>query len=686
MSTPIRLVSFLGASPYIPVRYSLDGRSSDRMFTYVQSAICKLLEPDIVEATILTTAEAERKNGAALTQELASVGVHAVTQVPIPDGHSEEELWQIFTAVGQSLQGAARFIFDITHGFRSLPATGVFSLAFYLHLLPASLHRILYGAFEAVADEQGRKPPVPEGKRITAVMKEMPDEQRRCYVAPVLDLTPMHTVTLWAEAAGEWQRTGRAAGIVALTQPFTTAIARQLRHNRPQALTGLPGRLKLLDDALTLVRHDKIAECADALQQIVEEAGEQAAGTPQLAPLITLVRQLGESVAPLIDHKGAAAPGGPAHLSYLRGQLAAAEWHGARGRIVEAFSLLREAVTSSAVLVVAMAGSEGGPSGARPMRSDSTAFRTQCDRLVAGASGTHDHQNAQRSTPADDPEDAAAAVAPASAAPASAAPHPDAESVASFLASKPLLAEAFARAWNAVQSTRNKLNHCWTGDHSRQNFRSSTMNEVQRDFEQALVAVRGLVELLPDEQSQEPDATQPQAAPGLKPGEGSESRREQEQPGRATEGCPQAGDTPDGSEGLPAALPDPPPPQARFVNFSNHPLATWSLEQLAAARALGLGEPADLDGGMPLVPPAADRHEVARLAEELVEQAGPGLRGACVFGELSLTVALLRLLQQRGVRCFTSTTERISEERRQPDGSVIKENRFRFVRWREYLG
>ena len=104
-----------------------------------QRAISKLLEPDIRGNDPDHGGSRAEELGGADTG-LASVGVSLVTHVPIPDGHSEEELWQIFTAVGQSLQGAARFVFDITHGFRSLPATGVFSLAFYLHLLPASLH------------------------------------------------------------------------------------------------------------------------------------------------------------------------------------------------------------------------------------------------------------------------------------------------------------------------------------------------------------------------------------------------------------------------------------------------------------------------------------------------------------------------------------------------------------------
>ncbi|MCS6900465.1 MAG: TM1812 family CRISPR-associated protein [Myxococcales bacterium] len=123
-----------------------------------------------------------------------------------------------------------------------------------------------------------------------------------------------------------------------------------------------------------------------------------------------------------------------------------------------------------------------------------------------------------------------------------------------------------------------------------------------------------------------------------------------------------------------------------FLNLSNHPVSTWSQEQREAARALGLGEPADLEGGMPLVPPEADAGTVQALAQELAQRAAEqGARGAHVAGEFTLTLALVRALQTQGVRCFAATTRRDVEERPGADGGTEKAARFRFVRWREYL-
>jgi CRISPR-associated DxTHG motif protein len=125
--------------------------------------------------------------------------------------------------------------------------------------------------------------------------------------------------------------------------------------------------------------------------------------------------------------------------------------------------------------------------------------------------------------------------------------------------------------------------------------------------------------------------------------------------------------------------------RATFVNLSNHPVATWPKEQAAAALALGLGTPADLHGGMPTVPPTATEDEVDGMARDLADRAlRQGARGAHVAGDFTLTMALVRELQRRGVRCFAATSERlVSNEEHGPEGAQATRE-FRFVRWREY--
>lgn len=121
------------------------------------------------------------------------------------------------------------------------------------------------------------------------------------------------------------------------------------------------------------------------------------------------------------------------------------------------------------------------------------------------------------------------------------------------------------------------------------------------------------------------------------------------------------------------------------MNLSNHPAAGWSDAQRDAARALGFGDPRDLDGGIPLVAPDASADAVWRLAGEVAERAvAQGARGAMVSSDYTFTYALVTALEGRGVRCFAATTQREVEERVLPDGTSEKKAVFRFMRFRAY--
>lgn len=114
-----------------------------------------------------------------------------------------------------------------------------------------------------------------------------------------------------------------------------------------------------------------------------------------------------------------------------------------------------------------------------------------------------------------------------------------------------------------------------------------------------------------------------------------------------------------------------------FLNLTNHPSRLWSTSQLDAAMALG-GAVHDLP--FPPVPAAAGPEEVDALARATVEALPPEVTHALVTGEYTLTVALVLLLQRRGIACLAASSERdvvqIDAER--------KEQRFRFVRFRAY--
>lgn len=114
-----------------------------------------------------------------------------------------------------------------------------------------------------------------------------------------------------------------------------------------------------------------------------------------------------------------------------------------------------------------------------------------------------------------------------------------------------------------------------------------------------------------------------------------------------------------------------------FANVSNHRKETWDENQTQAA--LALAEHIE-DVPFPAVPPDADEKAIEALADECLSRIPPVTSHALVQGEFTLTVALVRRLQARGITCLAATTERQVEEA--DNGRKI--STFRFVRFREY--
>jgi hypothetical protein len=123
-----------------------------------------------------------------------------------------------------------------------------------------------------------------------------------------------------------------------------------------------------------------------------------------------------------------------------------------------------------------------------------------------------------------------------------------------------------------------------------------------------------------------------------------------------------------------------------LINFSNHPSANWPAEQRAAAEQQ-FGEIHDLP--FPDVDPNGDEEYIQSLCDEYISKikhlhsnnytlySKPTIH---IMGEMNFTYSMVRLLQNYGFTCVSSTTERIVKEE---DGVKISE--FQFVKFRKYL-
>lgn len=120
---------------------------------------------------------------------------------------------------------------------------------------------------------------------------------------------------------------------------------------------------------------------------------------------------------------------------------------------------------------------------------------------------------------------------------------------------------------------------------------------------------------------------------------------------------------------------------AVFINHTNHCSEYWSEEERHAAAALGR----IVDMAFPDILPSASEAEIEQLAEAMAQQIAAQEPAAVLCqGEYTYTYALVTKLLARGICVMAACSERVVEERREPDGSTRRISQFRFTQFRRY--
>jgi hypothetical protein len=118
-----------------------------------------------------------------------------------------------------------------------------------------------------------------------------------------------------------------------------------------------------------------------------------------------------------------------------------------------------------------------------------------------------------------------------------------------------------------------------------------------------------------------------------------------------------------------------------LINLSNHPSQNWSPEQLEAAKSQ-FGQVEDLP--FPNIPPDATANAVLNLAktyfDKIMTFGDNPLLQVHLMGEMTFTVALVRMLQNAQIRVVCSTTKRIILEEKEG----LKTAKFQFIQFRDY--
>lgn len=225
-------ISFLGTNDYLACRYGQDAPEDGPVVRFVQETtlrrFCMEWTPED-RGFIFTTEEARKKNwvddGHWDRENDCPKHCHGlktcigrlclpfeVKRIEIPEGQSEDEIWEIFDSIYGVLKPGDKVIFDITHAFRSIPLLAIVILNYARVLKKIELLGIYYGAFEALG-------PVWE-------VKKMPVEKRR---APLLNLTPMNRLMEWTFAVDRFLEAGDAKEVSRLA---LNAAAPVLKNSR----------------------------------------------------------------------------------------------------------------------------------------------------------------------------------------------------------------------------------------------------------------------------------------------------------------------------------------------------------------------------------------------------------------------------------------------------------------------
>ncbi|MBF0412088.1 MAG: TIGR02221 family CRISPR-associated protein [Desulfamplus sp.] len=213
-------ISFLGTGDYTKCRYAFNQEVGD-VVKYVQedviSRFCKDWSTED-EIRIFTTddakklnwddnghnergSEEKRKINQGLGKCLENMRLTAsVKRYGIPVGNSEDEIWQIFQRIYDSLKENDEIIFDITHSFRSIPMLFMVLVGYARLTKNISVKAIYYGAFEILG-------------RPSDVEKNIPEDER---IAPVFDLTSFEKLIEWTEATHSFVKNGSASELASL--------------------------------------------------------------------------------------------------------------------------------------------------------------------------------------------------------------------------------------------------------------------------------------------------------------------------------------------------------------------------------------------------------------------------------------------------------------------------------------
>jgi len=204
----------------------------------------------------------------------------------IPDGHNEDELWEIFNIILDELEEGDEVILDITHSLRYLPMLTFIVINYARLVKGCNLKAIYYGAFDVLGPAYQ--------------VRELPLKERN---APIFDLTSFISLFDWTMAIDRYVGTGDASLVKKLTSTETGLINREIQDlaepgsdkalifRDPNALRALAKSMDNFSNVVATCRGPELMDAITSLKEDIDIVVENASHEKikPMAPLMEMI-------------------------------------------------------------------------------------------------------------------------------------------------------------------------------------------------------------------------------------------------------------------------------------------------------------------------------------------------------------------------------------------------------------
>ncbi len=330
-----KFISFLGTNNYLECIYYIDDQDKkNKPLKYVQEYSIKKFSSNWNQEDkilIFTTNSALNKNwidnghlnpsqGLEKRLELLNISPE-IKNIMIPEGHSEEEIWEIFENVFNELENGDEIIFDITHAFRSIPMLAIVILNYSKILKNVSLSGIYYGAMEALGS--------------FSEVKDMKPEKR---LVPVFELTAFDSLLDWSSAIERFTKSGDASKIKELASSSLSPLLKEAK-GKDKDLTTLNHLAKSIDSFSKNIRTNRkmngsINESAKRIKEKLSQL-ENENIIPAFKPLLN---HIDKSISKFGDDR-------------IKNGFSAVKWCMEHGLFQQGYTMLLELIYTKMIIV-----------------------------------------------------------------------------------------------------------------------------------------------------------------------------------------------------------------------------------------------------------------------------------------------------------------------------------------------